>query len=486
MGIVYITTRIEGSMSTDNEKDIKVKFYDSKQKKVVDFEPRDPGKVSIYQCGPTVYDDPHLGHGRTAFTYDLMRRFFRYIGYEVTLARNITDIEDKIIAKAANENVEESVITQRYEQSYLDQLDSLGIERPEFDPHATEYVPQMVELIERLIENGMAYETSTSIYFSISDFKEYGSLSSRTLEDLLESAGSRVDIDGEKKSPLDFALWKKAKPGEPSWESPWGDGRPGWHIECSAMSVGILGQGFDIHGGGTDLIFPHHENEIALSCSAGDVFSKYWVHSAMLNIDGEKMSKSLNNFITLKDAIDQHGPRALRLLMVQTHYRAQIEVSDESLGAASAAMDRLDSFHRRFNRELDTDNRTEVDELIRNRFIDQMSNDFGAPGALALVFDALREANICLDEKDNERAKVLYLTIVELMSILGIDLAETNSNESDVDSAKVEELIFQRKVAREEKDFARADEIRDELSSLGITIEDGPKGTTWHVETKTK
>lgn len=473
-------------MTTINPQKTKVSFYDTKSRQIVDFEPRDPGKVSIYSCGPTVYDVPHLGHGRTAFTYDLIRRFFRYIGYEVTLARNITDIEDKIIAKAASENVEESVITKRYEQNYLEELDSLGIERPEFDPHATEYVPQMVELIDRLIAQGVAYETSTSIYFSVTDYKDYGVLSHRTIEDLLESAGSRVEVDEEKKSPLDFALWKKVKPGEPSWPSPWGDGRPGWHIECSAMSVGILGQNFDIHGGGTDLVFPHHENEIAQSCGAGDVFAKYWIHSAMLNIDGEKMSKSLNNFITLKDAIDQNGPRALRLLMIQTHYRSQIEVSDESLSAASAAMDRLDAFYRRFNRALDLNSSIQPDELIETQFIKQMANDFNAPNALALVFDSLREANICLDEGDNHRASILYVTIVELMKVLGIDLSELTNDDSHIDSEHVEDLIVQRKQARESKDFTRADEIRDELAALGVVIEDGPKGTTWHVETKTK
>ena len=463
-----------------------VTFYDTKLRKNVDFKPRDEGKVSIYQCGPTVYDDPHLGHGRTAFTYDLIRRFFRYIGYEVTLARNITDIEDKIIAKAQQENVEESVITKRYEQTYLEQLDSLGIERPEFDPHATEYVPQMVELIKKLIEKDFAYETSTSIYFSVTDYKEYGSLSHSTLDDLIESAGSRIDVDEEKKSPLDFALWKKVKQDGPSWPSPWGDGRPGWHTECVAMSIGILGQGFDIHGGGTDLVFPHHENEIAQSCGVGDVFAKYWIHSAMLNINGEKMSKSLNNFITLKDAISQHGPRALRLLMIQTHYRSQIEVSDESLGAASAAMDRLDSFYRRFNRELDVDSSAQIDELIQRRFINLLANDFNAPQALGLVFEALREANISLDEKEYDRVKVLFVTIVELMQVLGIDLTELVSTKANIDENQILDLIEQRKVARETKDFSRADEIRDELISHGVVIEDGPKGTTWHVETKIK
>lgn len=472
-------------MSTPKFADVSISFFDTRQRQIVDLETRDPGKVSIYACGPTVYDHPHLGHGRTAFTYDLIRRFLRYVGYEVTLASNITDIEDKIIRKAQEEGVDESEITSRYEKSYREQLDSLGIERPDHVPHATEYVPQMIELISRLIEKGAAYETSTGVYFSVPDFKDYGSLSGRSVEDLLESAGARVDVDDEKKSPLDFALWKFAKPGEPTWDSPWGPGRPGWHIECSAMCVGILGQGFDIHGGGSDLVFPHHENEIAQSVGAGDVFAKYWIHSAMLNISGEKMSKSLGNFITLADAIKAHGPRALRLFMIQTHYRAQMEISDDSLAAAKSALDRLDTFARRCVQLGFASNETETDVDVQKRFVEAMANDFGAPQALAILFESLREANTAIDVEDFDRVSVLYATIVELSEVLGIDL-ENKKAKAGIDEAWVQDLITQRKQAREDKDFSKSDAIRDELAAAGVVIEDTKDGTTWHVETKTK
>ncbi len=468
-------------MSTPKYSDVSVRFFDTRQRGEVELETRDPGKVSIYACGPTVYDHPHLGHGRTAFTYDLIRRFLRYVGYDVTLASNITDIEDKIIRKAQEEGVDESEITSRYEKSYRDQLDSLGIERPDHVPHATEYVAQMQELIARLIDKGVAYQTSTGVYFSVPDYPSYGELSGRNIEDLLESAGARVDVDDEKQSPLDFALWKFAKPEEPTWDSPWGPGRPGWHIECSAMSVGILDQGFDIHGGGSDLVFPHHENEIAQSVGAGDTFAKYWIHSAMLNISGEKMSKSLNNFITLADAIAQHGPRALRLFMIQTHYRTQMEISDESLAAAKSALDRLDTFARRCVQLQFTREGAVVDPDIQKRFVQTMANDFGAPQALAIIFETLREANTAIDIEDFDRVAQLYATVVELSEVLGIDL-ETKKIKSSVDGAWVNEQIELRKTARENKDFAQSDAIRDALAAAGVVIEDTKDGTTWHVE----
>lgn len=472
-------------MSTPKFPDVSVRFYDTKTRSNVDLETRDVGKVSIYACGPTVYDHPHLGHGRTAFTYDLIRRFLRYVGYDVTLASNITDIEDKIINRAKEEGVDEKEITSRYEKSYRQQLDALGIELPDHVPHATQYVPQMIELISRLINNGVAYQTSTGVYFSVPDFKEYGQLSGRNVDDLLASAGARVDVDDEKQSPLDFALWKFAKPDEPTWDSPWGAGRPGWHIECSAMCVGILGQGFDIHGGGSDLVFPHHENEIAQSVGAGDSFARYWIHSAMLNISGEKMSKSLGNFITLADAIKAHGPRALRLFMIQTHYRTQMEISDESLAAAKSALDRLDTFARRYSQLDLSQEKAEVDTQIQKRFVETMANDFGSAQALAIVFEALREANSAIDIEDFDRVCILFETICELMAVLGIEIAN-NQNKSEMDDSWIEEKLDLRKLARANKDFAQSDAIRDELAAAGVVIEDTKDGTTWHVEMKTK
>ncbi len=462
-------------MSTPRFSDIDIEFYDTRLKNNVTFEPRDEGEVSIYACGPTPYDHPHLGHGRTAFTYDMIRRFLRYVGYEVTLVSNITDIEDKIIARAAKENTSEPEIAERFEKSYRDQLDSLGIEHPDHIPHATKYVDEMVELIERLIENNVAYVTSTGVYFSVPDYKTYGELSHRNLDDLIESAGARVDVDDEKKSPLDFALWKFAKPGEPKWDSPWGEGRPGWHIECSAMSVGLLGAGFDIHGGGSDLIFPHHENEIAQSQGAGDEFARYWIHSAMLNISGEKMSKSLGNFIMLSDAIGAHGPRALRLFFLQTHYRTTMEITDDSLAAAKSALDRFDTFARRI---IQADIKGEdIDLDFQRKFVELMADDFSTPQALALIFEKLKTANQYLEDKELEKAKTLANTIFELMKVLGIQ-AELQ-DESGIDTTWVEEKIAQRNQAREEKNFELSDAIRDELKEAGITIEDTKEGTTW-------
>lgn len=471
-------------MATPNFPDLSISFFDTKQRKLVDFVPRTEGEVAIYACGPTPYDHPHLGHGRTAFTYDMIRRFLRYCGYEVTLASNITDIEDKIIARAARENTTEPEVAARYEKSYRDQLDSLGIEHPDHIPHATEYIIEMHELISRLIENNLAYQTSTGVYFSVPDFQNYGQLSGRKLDELLESAGARVEVDEEKRSPVDFALWKDAKPGEPFWDSPWGPGRPGWHIECSAMCVGILGEGFDIHGGGSDLIFPHHENEIAQSEGAGDAFARYWIHSEMLNISGEKMSKSLGNFITLSDAISAHGPRALRLFMIQTHYRTQMEISDESLAAAKSALDRLDTFVRRV-KQLNLDNAgAEADKNIKKKFVETMSNDFAAPASLALIFEVVKEANTAIDAKDNSKVAALYTTVIELMAVLGIDFKDSNS--AGIDSVWVEEKLAEREQARADKNFELSDAIRDELSGKGVVIEDTKDGTTWHVETKTK
>ncbi|MFN8015934.1 MAG: cysteine--tRNA ligase [Acidimicrobiia bacterium] len=469
-------------MATPTYNDIDIEFFDTKQRKMVTLETRDENKVSIYACGPTVYDHPHLGHGRTAFTYDMIRRFLKYVGYEVTLVSNITDIEDKIINRAKEEGVEEKVITDRYEKSYRDQLDSLGIERPDHVPHATEYVDEMIELISRLLEKGVAYQTSTGVYFSVPDFKDYGHLSGRNIEDLLDSAGARVDVDDEKQSPLDFALWKYAKEGEPTWDSPWGQGRPGWHIECSAMSVGLLNENFDIHGGGSDLVFPHHENEIAQSEGAGDKFAKYWIHSAMLNISGEKMSKSLGNFITLSDAISAHGPRALRLFMIQTHYRTQMEISDESLSAAKSALDRFDVFIRRCN-NLEVQQDSQIDEGTQKKFVGIMANDFSTPQALALVFEIIRETNILLDKNEIEKVGTLYRTVVELMNVLGINVEIIST---EIDEGWIKEKIQERNNARDQKDFTTSDAIRDELAQHGVILEDTKEGTTWHVETKIK
>src|SRR6476620_7601965 len=324
-----------------------VRIHDSLARRAVELTTREPGRVSMYVCGPTVYDVPHVGHGRTALVYDVVRRYLEWLGNAVTFVGNVTNVEDKIIARAAAEGTSERELADRYEQAYWDELARLGVRRPDEVPRATEFIEPMVDLIRELVDGGHAYVIEgEGVYFSVGSYARYGELSGRRLDDLLENAGARVEVDEQKRSPVDFALWKAAKPGEPDWESPWGRGRPGWHIECSAMSLSILGDGFDLHGGGDDLVFPHHENEIAQAEGAGHSFARHWLHSGMVTVSGEKMSKSLGNFTTLKDALDAHGPRAFRFLVASTHYRRQMEINDEALRAAKAALDGFDALAR--------------------------------------------------------------------------------------------------------------------------------------------
>ncbi|HEY7137644.1 MAG TPA: cysteine--tRNA ligase [Acidimicrobiia bacterium] len=453
-----------------------LRLHDTLSGREVDFEPREPGRVAMYVCGPTVYDVPHMGHGRTAIVFDTIRRYLAWSGYDVTFASNVTDIDDNIINRAAKEGSTEPEIAVRYEQSYWEQLDRLGIERPDRAPHATEYVDKMIELIGELVDSGHAYVVDGSgVYFAVDAYPGYGELSHRRIADLLESAGGRVDVDEQKRSPVDFALWKAAKPGEPTWDSPWGPGRPGWHIECAAMSLDLLGERFDIHGGGTDLVFPHHENERAESEAAGRAFARYWVHSGMLNINGEKMSKSLGNFTTLSDALDAHDPRALRLAVLQTHYRKPVELGADELRAAETALDGLDALLRRAGAlGVDVDDAA-VEASVVDAFRAAMDDDFGTPEALGVVFAAKNDANKLLDAGDTTRASALIATIRELAGALGIEL-RSGSGEPD---AAIDAKVAERDAKRAARDFAGADRIRDELAEQGILLEDTPNGTVW-------
>ncbi len=455
-------------------------LFDSAARAKVPLTTREEGHVRLYVCGPTVQDVPHLGHGRTAITFDVVRRYLEWRGYAVTHVSNITDIEDKIIAKAQSEGLTEPDIAARYEAIHRAELDRLGVLLPHHVPHATEFIEGMLNLIGDLVESEHAYVVpEQGVYFHVPSFSEYGSLSGRTVELLLESAGARVDIDESKRSPLDFALWKAGKPGEPTWDSPWGPGRPGWHIECSAMALDLLGEGFDLHGGGSDLTFPHHENEIAQAVAGGHVFARHWMHSAMLNIRGEKMSKSLGNFLTLHDSIDLHGPRALRLWMLQTHYRTQLEVTEAALGAAKAALDGLDSLARRA-RVAEVEPSMEVDRAAAEAFRACMDDDFNTPQALAIVFDMARQANAAIDQQDAGLASKSLATVHDLLGALGLWLEDGSSNADDADAAVIEALIAQRTAARTGKDFAEADRIRTELLEQGVILEDTPTGTIWH------
>jgi cysteinyl-tRNA synthetase len=423
---------------------------------------RDPGKVSMYVCGPTVYGPPHLGHGRFSLVFDVLRRYLEWSGLEVTYVSNITDIDDNILRRAEAESRPWTEITERCEAVWYRAMDAIDVKRPTHDPHATAYVEQMVELIGRLMDAGAAYETSDGVYFVSESVDGYGLLARQSLDSL--RAGARVEAVEEKRSPIDFALWKKSKPGEPSWPSPWGEGRPGWHTECVVMSLELLGDGFDIHGGGQDLAFPHHENERAQALALGNRFAAHWVHNGFIEVGGEKMSKSLGNFTNLLDLIDDHDARAYRLLVLRSHYRAPIEVSKETVADAEAALERLDSFARRFAGV--AGGGTAPDAEILDRFRAVMDDDLGTPAAMALLFDAVRRANADGDEAAAAAA-------FEIASAVGLTL-RTDAGEVDDDAA---DLARRRDEARTAKDWATADALRDELVALGYEVNDGPGGT---------
>lgn len=469
-----------------------LQVYDTLAGRKIDLLTREPGRLSMYVCGPTVYDVPHVGHARSALVFDVLRRYLVWRGFEVVHVSNVTDVDDKIIARANREGSTEAEVAAHYESIYQAQMDRLGVLRPHHAPHATEYINQMLGLIERLISAGKAYVVEegerAGVYFSVDGYADYGALSHRRVSDLLEGAGARVEVDEHKRSPIDFVLWKAAKTGEPSWESPWGPGRPGWHIECSAMSIDLLGRGFDLHGGGDDLVFPHHENERAQSEAAGDSFARYWMHHGMVIVGGEKMSKSLGNFTTLSEALDMFDPRAIRLLVLQTHYRSPMEMGSDHVRDAESALGRLDGFRRRMHasgirltpegpasKAFDACDAATVDA-----FRSAMDDDLNTPAAIGVVFEAVRAANQALDSGDRDRASTLASAVIELTDSMGLVLGDSDAaGFGDSDAAEIELLIARREAARDERDFAEADRIRSELVERGIVIEDTPTGTTW-------
>jgi cysteinyl-tRNA synthetase len=436
-------------------------LYDTARGAVAPFEPREPGKASVYACGPTVYGPPHLGHGRNQVTYDLLRRYLTWSGYEVTFVSNVTDIDDKIIERANREDRPWQEITDRCERVWFDAMDRLGILRPDESPHATAYVDEMVALIQRFLDHGIAYATSDGVYLDVSTVDGYGLLAHGSLEDL--RSGARVEANEEKRSPLDFALWKLAKPGEPAWPAPFGDGRPGWHTECVVMSLDLLGEGFDIHAGGADLQFPHHENERAQAVADGKRFASWWFHHGMVEIDGEKMSKSLGNVKNLLDLIDAFDPRAFRLLVLRAHYRSPIDIAEDELRAVEASLDKLDGFARRFGSAAAGH---DPEPGLLERFRTAMDDDLNTPGAVATLFDAVRRANA--DDDLGAAAAAL-----EIAGVLGLDIG---GEVADI-PADVRELATARDAARAAKDWARADELRAELETAGYVVEDTPAGT---------
>ncbi|EHA1080748.1 cysteine--tRNA ligase [Photobacterium damselae subsp. damselae] len=455
-----------------------LKIYNSLTRQKEEFKPIHPGKVGMYVCGVTIYDLCHIGHGRTFVSFDVVSRYLRYLGYDLTFVRNITDIDDKIIKRAAENGETCDSLTERLIGEMHADFDALGMKRPDVEPRATAFISEIIALCERLIERGFAYVADNGdVMFEVSKFKDYGRLSKQDLDQL--QAGARVDIELAKRSPLDFVLWKMSKPGEPTWESPWGPGRPGWHIECSAMNSAILGDHFDIHGGGSDLQFPHHENEIAQSCCAHDTqYVNTWMHSGMVMVDREKMSKSLGNFFTIRDVLNHYDPETVRYFLMSGHYRSQLNYSEDNLKQARSALERLYTSLR----GLDTSVEAAGGEEFVARFKEAMDDDFNTPEAYSVLFDMAREINR-LKTDDMVAASVLGARMRELADVLGLLGQEPEvflqSGANDDDVAEIEALIQQRLDARAAKDWAAADQARDKLTEMGIILEDGPQGTTW-------
>ena len=440
------------------------------------FKPIDENSVRMYICGMTVYDDTHIGHARTFLSFDLIVRYLRNIGFKVTYVRNITDVDDKIISRAKELNLDPTDLVQKYINSMQEDFESLGMINPDLEPRATENINSIISLIETLIDKGHAYEGDSDVYFSVESFKSYGKLSGRNLEDML--AGARVDIDVDKKNPSDFVLWKKDTEGI-KWDSPWGLGRPGWHIECSAMSIDALGETFDIHGGGSDLKFPHHENEIAQSeCVTGKDFAKIWMHTGSLRIDKEKMSKSLGNFVTVKESLENHSPEVLRLFLISSHYRSPLNYSDESIEEAKSSLDRL------YNsiEDLEYVSKESVKSEYSDKFHNAMQDDFNTPSAISVLFEIARQVNSLKKDNEIEEATKLASELYDLSSILGLLQQDPNDYFRDginISETQIQSLIDKRNKARAEKDFTLSDKIRDDLLEMGIALEDRNNETVW-------
>ncbi len=422
----------------------------------------------MYVCGPTVYGPPHVGHGRMALVFDVVRRYLEWSGLEVFFVSNVTDIDDKIIEKANAEGRSTTAVAEQYEAEWFDAMEAIGVARPTHSPRATEWVDQMVDLIADLIERGHAYELSDGVYLEVSTIEGYGQLARQDVESL--QAGARIEANAEKRSPVDFVLWKKSKEGEPSWPSPWGGGRPGWHTECVVMSLGLLGDDFDLHGGGIDLRFPHHENERAQAIGIGRPFARLWMHNGFVEVEGEKMSKSLGNFVNLPDLVANTDPRAYRMLVLRSHYRSPMEVTKDSIADARQAVARLDAFARRTADLPDVDPAPEVIEQFRAL----MDEDLNTAGALDVVFRAVRAAHQALDMDDDESAEPLSAAVRSMCGAVGLELSEEPDEVPEEIVAKAQA----REDARAAKDFATADRLRDEIQAAGWVLDDGPSGTT--------
>ncbi|EGT3607844.1 cysteine--tRNA ligase [Clostridium perfringens] len=462
-----------------------MKVYNTLNKKKEEFIPLTPGEVKMYVCGPTVYNFFHIGNGRTFIVFDTIRRYFEYRGFKVDFVQNFTDIDDKMIKKANEEGTTVKKIGDTYIKEYYQDADALNIERATVNPRATEFIGEIIKFVKGLVDKGYAYEVDGDVYFSTKKFEGYGKLSGQNIEDL--QSGARISVDERKKDPMDFAIWKAQKPGEPAWKSPWGMGRPGWHIECSCMAKKLLGETIDIHAGGSDLKFPHHENEIAQSeALTGEPFARYWLHSAFVNVNNEKMSKSLNNFFTAREILERYDADVIRFLMLSAHYRQQLNFSEDLLESAKASVERIYNAIGNLENLIDEVSREEMNEEERayleslnkykEKYIEKMDDDFNTADAITAIFDLIKDTNtnITIDSSKELAKKALEL-IRELGAPLGMFQKSTKGNLEE----EIEALIAERQQARKDRDFALADKIRDELKDRGIVLEDTPQGVRW-------
>ena len=466
-----------------------MKRYNSLTRKKEAFIPLNPGKVSMYVCGPTVYNYFHIGNGRTFIVFDTIRRYMEYRGYEVNFVQNFTDIDDKMINKANEENTTVKEIGDKYISEYYKDADGLNIKRATTNPRATEYINEIIEFVSGLIEKGYAYEVNGDVYFRTKKFEGYGQLIGQNLDDL--QAGARINVDERKEDPMDFAIWKAQKPGEPAWECPWGLGRPGWHIECSCMAKKLLGDTIDIHAGGMDLAFPHHENEIAQSeAKTGKKFVNYWLHNGFVTVgkDQEKMSKSLHNFVTVHDILKEVDPQVLRFFMASVQYRRQINYSEENLKQAATILDRFKNTLTNINYRLEDDTASEaVPDLAKaieeteQKFVTAMDDDFNVQNALTAIYDLLPavNANANSEKADKETLTLFEKKLAAWLLVFGVDTEKLCAQNAGSNDDEIEELVKKRDEARANKDWATSDKLRDQLKEMGITIQDTPQGTRW-------
>lgn len=463
-----------------------MKIYNTLKREKEEFVPITPGKVTIYSCGPTVYNYFHIGNARPFIMFDTLRRYLKYRGYDVTFVQNFTDIDDKLINKANEEGTTVKDVAERFIKEYFKDAKALGIMKADIHPRATENIADIIDMVSELLDKGFAYARNGDVYFRARKFNEYGKLSNFPLEEL--ESGARVSVSKEKEDPMDFALWKAAKPGEPFWESPFGNGRPGWHIECSVMANKYLGKTIDIHCGGQDLIFPHHENEIAQSeCANGAPFARYWMHNGFININNQKMSKSAGNFFTVRDAAEVYGYDVIRFFMLSAHYRSPINYSPDILESAKASLERiancfdnLEFLRKSASQDINEDFSDTVSRFLsyKDRFIEKMDDDLNTADAISVIFDLIRDINTELISKSCASVNLIeagYSVLKELCDVLGLII----KNDDDNLDEDIETLIEERQTARKNRDFKRADEIRDKLKGMGIELQDTPQGVKW-------